>query len=99
MPLVVPGLQNNDGDQLSEWATKLMGKKIGDKHDETVSLFTLIRSSWMGSLGPWRKRIKVDGMKREVADLIQTFAKTDLPQKHRVIGPNQGMTMDFVPER
>ncbi|PSK40334.1 hypothetical protein B9Z65_36 [Elsinoe australis] len=63
MPLVVPGLQNNDGDQLSEWATKLMGKKIGDKHDET------------------------------------TFAKTDLPQKHRVIGPNQGMTMDFVPER
>lgn len=50
-------------------------------------------------MGPWRKRIKVDGMKREVADLIQTFAKTDLPQKHRVIGPNQGMTMDFVPER
>ncbi|KAF2223042.1 hypothetical protein BDZ85DRAFT_262872 [Elsinoe ampelina] len=65
MPLVVPGLQSKDGEsgELSQWASKLMGKKIGEKHDEV------------------------------------TFAKSDLPSKHRVIGPNQGMTMDFVPER
>ncbi|PNS19831.1 hypothetical protein CAC42_7798 [Sphaceloma murrayae] len=63
MPLVVPGLQGGDGDQLSQWASKLMGKKIGDSHDET------------------------------------TFAKTDLPQKHRVLKPGDGMTMDFVPDR
>ncbi|EDU40157.1 Inhibitor-I78 domain containing protein [Pyrenophora tritici-repentis] len=32
MPLVVPGLQSTDGKE--DWMTKLMGKKLGDQHDE-----------------------------------------------------------------
>jgi hypothetical protein len=38
MPLVVPGITTKGGESLEqEWATKLMGKKIGEKHDEVVS--------------------------------------------------------------
>jgi hypothetical protein len=29
----------------------------------------------------------------------QTFAKTDLPQQHRVLKPDSMQTMDFQPER
>lgn len=36
MPLVVPGLQSNSGDQTQQWFQKLAGKKIGEKHDENV---------------------------------------------------------------
>lgn len=36
MPLVVPGLQSNDGGKTSEWMNKLVGKKIGNTSDETV---------------------------------------------------------------
>ncbi|KAI0581191.1 Inhibitor-I78 domain containing protein [Pyrenophora tritici-repentis] len=35
MPLVVPGLQSTDGKE--DWMTKLMGKKLGDQHDEMRS--------------------------------------------------------------
>lgn len=38
MPLVVPGLQSKDGKSGDDWASKLMGKKIGEQHDEVVSL-------------------------------------------------------------
>jgi hypothetical protein len=37
MPLVVPGIQSNDKDLTTEWMNKLMGKKLGDSHDEVVS--------------------------------------------------------------
>lgn len=37
MPLVVPGLQSKDG-KGEDWTTKLMGKSLGDSHNETVSL-------------------------------------------------------------
>ena len=42
MPLVVPGLQSTDGKD--DWMSKLMGKKLGDQHDEMVgfSLFSLL---------------------------------------------------------
>lgn len=36
MPLVVPGIQSKDGNSKEEWMTKLMGKKIGEQHDEVV---------------------------------------------------------------
>lgn len=38
MPLVVPGLQSTDGDKTSEWMNKLVGKKIGETSNETVSI-------------------------------------------------------------
>jgi len=39
MPLVVPGLTNNSGenDKTNNWMNQLMGKKIGDSSNETVS--------------------------------------------------------------
>ncbi|KAF2276051.1 uncharacterized protein EI97DRAFT_458556 [Westerdykella ornata] len=73
MPLVVPGLQTKDPassaqsaggeNNKEEWMSKLMGKKLGDVHDEV------------------------------------TFAKQDLPQRHRIVPPNSFQTTDFVPER
>jgi hypothetical protein len=36
MPLVVPGLQSKDGSGGEDWMSKLMGKKLGDQHDEMV---------------------------------------------------------------
>jgi len=38
MPLVVPGITSNSGgnDKQTEWMSKLMGKKIGDNHNEQV---------------------------------------------------------------
>ena len=37
MPLVVPGLMSDDKDKTSHWKNQLMGKKLGDTSDETVS--------------------------------------------------------------
>ena len=39
MPLVVPGLTNNssENDKTNNWMNQLMGKKIGDTSNETVS--------------------------------------------------------------
>lgn len=38
MPLVVPGITSQGGnDKTSDWMNKLMGKKIGDNSNETVS--------------------------------------------------------------
>ncbi|KAI8941293.1 hypothetical protein NX059_002522 [Plenodomus lindquistii] len=36
MPLVVPGLQSKDGNSGDDWMSKLMGKKLGDQHDEVT---------------------------------------------------------------
>lgn len=37
MPLVVPGLTSNSGDdKTSGWMNQLMGKKLGDSSNETV---------------------------------------------------------------
>jgi hypothetical protein len=40
MPLVVPGI-NSGGDKskTEEWTQKLVGKKIGESHDATVSSY------------------------------------------------------------
>ncbi len=36
MPLVVPGINSNDGGSVSDsWISKLMGKKLADRTDET----------------------------------------------------------------
>lgn len=43
MPLVVPGIMAN-GDKNQDWSNKLVGKKIGDAHDEIVSSFIFILS-------------------------------------------------------
>ena len=45
MPLVVPGINSNSGNNSGgndqqTWLNKLAGKKIGDKHDEMVFLRT-----------------------------------------------------------
>lgn len=41
MPLVVPGITPQSGQASTssqgDWLNKLAGKKLGDKHDETVS--------------------------------------------------------------
>ncbi|KAF2706574.1 hypothetical protein K504DRAFT_458968 [Pleomassaria siparia CBS 279.74] len=63
MPLVIPGIQNTAGGDGQDWESKLMGKRLGDSHDEV------------------------------------TFAKSDLPQEHRVIKPDSMSTMDHKPER
>lgn len=48
MPLVVPGMQSNDGGKTTEWMNKLMGKKLGDSHNETVSsTSSLARGVWL----------------------------------------------------
>ena len=39
MPLVIPGIQSEGGDDIQAWTTKLMGKTLGDDHSETVCAF------------------------------------------------------------
>ncbi|CAF9924030.1 MAG: hypothetical protein GOMPHAMPRED_003524 [Gomphillus americanus] len=40
MPLIIPGMQGNDAstteNSTQQWLTKLAGKKLGEKHDETT---------------------------------------------------------------
>jgi len=38
MPLVVPGINSGGDDKNAQWMNKLMGKKLGDDHDQTVRL-------------------------------------------------------------
>ena len=46
MPLVVPGLQSKDGGSSGDdWMSKLMGKKLGDQHDEIVRSPLLLTQS------------------------------------------------------
>jgi hypothetical protein len=41
MPLVVPGLTNSssENNKTNNWMNQLMGKKIGDQSNETVSCY------------------------------------------------------------
>ena len=89
MPLVVPGLQSKDGsdDKTSQWMNELVGKKIGDSHNETVR--HLIPLPCSISFAKHANHLESD----------QTFAKADLPKDHRVIGPDSAYTTDYVPER
>jgi hypothetical protein len=41
MPLVVPGLMSKEGGSSGDdWMNKLMGKKIGDSHDEIARVMS-----------------------------------------------------------
>jgi hypothetical protein len=42
MPLVVPGIQSTGGGDSEDWQSKLMGKKLGDSHDDIVSLVVVV---------------------------------------------------------
>jgi hypothetical protein len=37
MPLIDPVTTSAGGDKTQEWQNKLVGKKLGDNHDEVVS--------------------------------------------------------------
>nr|POF08109.1 uncharacterized protein c23d3.17 [Quercus suber] len=65
MPLIVPDVTSNEVNKSSEsaWMNELVGKKIGDRSNET------------------------------------TFAKADLPAKHRILEPDMAATCDWVPDR
>lgn len=98
MPLVVPGIQSKDGNSKEEWMTKLMGKKIGEKHDEVVRFF----HSSPPFFPPKTAILYLPCLKpttNEFMKIVQTFAKTDLPEQHRVLRPDSMKTMDFKPDR
>ncbi len=44
MPLVVPGITSQGGDKskTEEWSNKLVGKKLGEGSDATVSTFHIL---------------------------------------------------------
>ncbi|CAL5873410.1 uncharacterized protein PFLUO_LOCUS7689 [Penicillium psychrofluorescens] len=63
MPLVVPGI-NSAPDSKSDWANKLMGKKLSDTTSD-----------------------------------VNSFAKKDLPESHRVLKPDDFATTDHKPSR
>jgi len=86
MPLVVPGIQSKGGEGVEEWSNKLMGKKIGDNHDEVVC-------SPLSSPSQSIVQLFLLTITR------QTFAKQDLPEEHRVLQPDSMSTMDFKPDR
>ncbi|KAG9186978.1 hypothetical protein G6011_10086 [Alternaria panax] len=102
MPLVVPGLQSKDGNSGDDWSSKLMGKKLGDQHDEVVSP---VRQSPPFLFPPHTSTLHVPTTfcTAQTSALMhrhtQTFAKTDLPQQHRVLKPDTMKTMDFKPDR
>ena len=50
MPLVVPGINSGGDNKQAEWMNKLMGKKIGDTSDSTVSRDRIPPSLWQHSL-------------------------------------------------
>ena len=86
MPLVVPGLMGNSGDnKTDEWMNKLVGKKLSEQEsNETVRSLSRITSS--------RKTMLTEGNN-------QSFCKRDLPQETRVIEPGMMVTKDFKPDR
>ncbi|OJJ49638.1 hypothetical protein ASPZODRAFT_22371 [Penicilliopsis zonata CBS 506.65] len=63
MPLVVPGINSSMGNK-TDWANKLMGKKI-----------------------------------TEASADMNSFAKRDLPESHRILRPGDMATRDHKPER
>lgn len=83
MPLVVPGINSTMGDK-SEWANKLMGKKISDSGSDELVCPGILE--------------QVDVMNTDRA-FYQSFAKKDLPKTHRVLGPDDMKSMDHNPDR
>ncbi|KAF2797206.1 hypothetical protein K505DRAFT_322765 [Melanomma pulvis-pyrius CBS 109.77] len=70
MPLVVPGLQSNSAGASDDWQSKLVGKKLGDAHDEVTfakqdlpASHRVIRPDSMSTMDfrPERVNIHVDG--------------------------------------
>jgi hypothetical protein len=49
MPLIDPVTTNVGGDKTQEWQNKLVGKKLGDAHDEVVSTALLVGSSCLST--------------------------------------------------
>ncbi|KAF2632066.1 hypothetical protein BU25DRAFT_406577 [Macroventuria anomochaeta] len=101
MPLVVPGLQSKDGKD--DWMGKLMGKSLGDTHNETVrSPYYRLLSALPTTLCMQVPRSGGESqfVRQASADKFdQTFAKQDLPKEHRVLKPDSMSTMDHKPER
>lgn len=87
MPLVVPGVTTQSGDRTEEWTNKLVGKKLHEEqNNETVS--------------PWPFEIRLTTIGLSLTQPHgQFFAKTELPEKHRVIAPGQMVTRDFHEDR
>jgi hypothetical protein len=52
MPLVVPGLTSNSGDndQTNKWMNELVGKKLGDSSNETVRSYPFSKPRLYGLL-------------------------------------------------
>jgi hypothetical protein len=90
MPLVVPGLTNSSSEdnKTNNWMNQLMGKKIGDQSNETVSDHILLLA-----YRSCKQRVK------SADSHGQTFAKTELPKEHRVIKEGDMSTMDHKPDR
>lgn len=102
MPLVVPGIQSKDGND--DWSTKLMGKSIGESHNETVRSHVSYRHPASTpypvpfSRQPYTEAAWPESV-QTFANTQQTFAKQDLPKEHRVVQPGSMMTMDHKPDR
>jgi hypothetical protein len=91
MPLVVPGLTNSssENNKTNNWMNQLMGKKIGDTSNETVS-YSILPLAYKNCQPRMKSADKSHG---------QTFAKTELPKEHRVIKEGDMSTMDHKPDR
>ncbi|KAH9870647.1 hypothetical protein IAQ61_006125 [Plenodomus lingam] len=98
MPLVVPGLQSKDGSSSEDWMGKLMGKKLGDTHDEVVCFWPFFPAHLFDFfLPPFLYHHQLSHA--NTTNTTQTFAKADLPKEHRVLKPDSMSTMDHKPER
>ncbi|BCR86891.1 uncharacterized protein ACHE_30878S [Aspergillus chevalieri] len=51
-----------------------------------------------GDKGEWLSKLAGKKISENTSD-VNTFAKTDLPQDHRIIKPNDPVTMDLRPNR
>jgi len=58
MPLVVPGLTSNSGDndQTNKWMNDLVGKKLGDSSNETVRCYPYCKLCIYGLLAACEHR-------------------------------------------
>src|SRR5947207_9142794 len=93
MTLVIPGLMSNDKDKTSHWQNQLMGKKLGDASDETVSQPNSVRLARDTPFFFWLPFLLTH------YPHLQTFAKKDLPEIHRVVKEGDMLTMDHNPDR
>lgn len=90
MPLVVPELVPGNKD---EWTNKLVGKKISDSGASDVTVGFSVLSCF-----PWELIDFSISCMSYLTD-VQTFAKKDLPEEHRILKPNDPTTADHKPNR